>query len=319
MTTPLERRIPGPILLVVWLSACVVIPTPEHGLRSGRGAISEADMAGLAIGKTTREEVLLRFGEPSSYFDDGGRFIYTWSAKAGYWFEGGSYQTAVVPGDDGVIVHKYRVTLEFDEQGVLTRKDRVKHGFVTGQGLTALFLRGLIEGRPKSGRDMDSSVTHGERFSLRGPIQGRPQSGRDIDSSVAHGERFSLEDLKVADGQTAVIVYRPGSMTGVIDLQLDEQHFADLRPGGFAVAQVSPGSHAIHYYSHRKRWGWDTLPFVARPDQRVFMKMTLHRTLKSAWRDANVHLEIVPETQAVDEIVETRRSDTEGKPDSIAE
>lgn len=110
-----------PFLALASLSfhGCVIIPTPEHGLASGRGQITEADTGSLEVGKTTREEVLLRFGEPSASLDDEKIFIYDWSVIIGYW--GAAAYVAVGGGN---FTKRYQVTLEFDERGRLERHER---------------------------------------------------------------------------------------------------------------------------------------------------------------------------------------------------
>ena len=110
-----------PILLAVALSACVIIPIPSdrHELQRGRGVITKTEMASLEIGKTTREEVLLRFGEPRGHFRDGKRFEYAWSVKVGY-FAGVSEAAAGA----GPVIRDYWVSLEFDEHGFLKSKER---------------------------------------------------------------------------------------------------------------------------------------------------------------------------------------------------
>ena len=96
------------------LMGCVIIPTPEHGLLEGRGKIEATDLAFLEKGKTAREEVLLRFGEPDLILDHGRVLIYHWVVSHGYWFVGGGYS-----GGGGPIPKNYSLIIEFDEQGLL--------------------------------------------------------------------------------------------------------------------------------------------------------------------------------------------------------
>ena len=51
-------------LLGLLVAGCV--PTVEHGLLAGRAEITKQDIRSLKVGNTTREDVLLRFGEPDS-------------------------------------------------------------------------------------------------------------------------------------------------------------------------------------------------------------------------------------------------------------
>jgi outer membrane protein assembly factor BamE (lipoprotein component of BamABCDE complex) len=110
-----------PFLLALVLSACVIIPTPSHwhGLQSGRGVMTKDEIGSLEIGKTTREEVLLRFGEPSRHSRDGKEFVYSWSVIVGYFVA-----VSEVSGGAGPMIRDYRVSLEFDEHGFLKSKER---------------------------------------------------------------------------------------------------------------------------------------------------------------------------------------------------
>ena len=111
-----------PLLACVVLAAatsCVVIPTPEHGLLAGRGKIDESDIAFLQVGKTTRQEVLLRFGEPDAVLNDQSILTYHWQVSHGYWMLAGGYTAA-----GGPVPKNYLLMLEFDEEDRLKRFER---------------------------------------------------------------------------------------------------------------------------------------------------------------------------------------------------
>lgn len=120
------------VLIVTALQGCIVIPVPEHGLTWGRGAITEADTALLELGKTTREEVLLRFGEPPAVLTCPGDpfgawnhtqiFIYNWTVIQGYW---------MTIGAAGAEENQYLFLTEFDEHGRLRRFERKEIGWFT--------------------------------------------------------------------------------------------------------------------------------------------------------------------------------------------
>lgn len=123
-------------LVLMALQGCVIlpIPTPEHGLLSGRGEITKADVAPLEVGKTTREEVLLRFGEPEATLDDQQVFIYHWQIVRGYVFWALGIPACCQAGAAGAadvtpIAKDYLVLLEFDEHGQLKRFERTSIGF----------------------------------------------------------------------------------------------------------------------------------------------------------------------------------------------
>jgi len=135
----LQRCSLFPVAIVLCaLAGCVVIPTPEHGLLDGRGEIDESDIEFLEEGKTTREEVLLRFGEPDEVEHDNRTLLYHWQVICGYYVVGGGYQA-----DGGPIPRHYKLMLEFDEEGRLKRFERngsiwraikVNHGELTPSG-----------------------------------------------------------------------------------------------------------------------------------------------------------------------------------------
>jgi len=106
-------------IVLATFPGCVIIPTPEHDLLAGRGEIDESDIAFLEVGKTTREEVLLRFGEPDMVLDEECILAYYWMVSHGYWFVGGYYS-----GTGGVIPKNYLFILEFNEEGRLNRFER---------------------------------------------------------------------------------------------------------------------------------------------------------------------------------------------------
>jgi hypothetical protein len=101
------------------MTGCMIIPTPEHTLLEGRGKIEESDMFFLESTKTTREDVLLRFGEPDLILNQDRILIYHWTVSHGYWFVGGGYSSA-----GGPIPKDYLIMLEFDEQGLLKKHER---------------------------------------------------------------------------------------------------------------------------------------------------------------------------------------------------
>ena len=72
--------------IIISLTLVGCFPTPEHGLLSGRGKIIESNLAFLVEGKTTREEVLLQFGEPDAVLVDGTILAYRWNVIMGYIF-----------------------------------------------------------------------------------------------------------------------------------------------------------------------------------------------------------------------------------------
>jgi len=105
-------------IFLIGLVSCGLFPTPEHDLLKGRGKIEESDIAFLTAGKTTREDVLLRFGEPDLVLYDQRILIYRWSVIQGYGF------ILLYGGYSGPISRDYLFMLEFDGEGRLKRFER---------------------------------------------------------------------------------------------------------------------------------------------------------------------------------------------------
>lgn len=72
-----------PFALLLTLTACVYIPTPEHGLITGRAMIREDDIQQFkaGIGVLTREDILLKLGDPNRRMDDDEYFCYGWETR----------------------------------------------------------------------------------------------------------------------------------------------------------------------------------------------------------------------------------------------
>ena len=121
------------LLSMALSGCCMVIPTPEHGLSSGHGKITEADIGFLEVGKTTREEILLRFGDPSCSLQNESIFVYDWSVVKAYWFVAVGTPFSAY-GADGFMDKEYQVVLEFDEQGLLKRHERIAPGQIGAKG-----------------------------------------------------------------------------------------------------------------------------------------------------------------------------------------
>ena len=102
------------VCAVVVLASCIV--TPEHGLLEGRGEIDDSDILLLEEGKSTSEEVLLKFGEPDLILHDQRTLVYHWQVVRGY--KHGGYTGAYTLSKD------YLFILEFDGEGRLKRVEK---------------------------------------------------------------------------------------------------------------------------------------------------------------------------------------------------
>ncbi len=98
-------------------TGCLVWPFPTGDLLSGRGRILPEYASPLEPGQTTREDVLLRLGEPDVVLDGGSVFIYQWTEVRGFVAFGGHGTAVAIP-----IPGHRDLRLEFDAQGRLIRK-----------------------------------------------------------------------------------------------------------------------------------------------------------------------------------------------------
>ncbi|MGE5839022.1 MAG: YajG family lipoprotein [Deltaproteobacteria bacterium] len=130
-------------------SGCVIIPTPEHTLLDGRGKIEASDVVFLENAKTTREEVLLRFGEPDLILDHDRVLVYHWAVSHGYWFVGAYYT-----GAGGPIPKDYLFILEFDDQGFLKRFERTGSIWTSAQARLDRWTPQGTEKSPNAGREI---------------------------------------------------------------------------------------------------------------------------------------------------------------------
>ena len=126
---------------------CMIIPTPEHTLLEGRGKIDDSDLAFLNKDKTSREEVVLRFGEPDLILDHDRILVYHWVVSQGYFFVGGGYS-----GAGGPISKVYIFMLEFDEHGLLKRFKRSGSVWTSAQARLDKWTPPGIERPPSANR-----------------------------------------------------------------------------------------------------------------------------------------------------------------------
>ncbi len=76
---------------------CLIWPFPTGDLLSGRGRITKEYAAPLQVGVATREEVLLRLGEPDEVLEGGKVLIYRWTEALGFLAMGGYGSGVLIP------------------------------------------------------------------------------------------------------------------------------------------------------------------------------------------------------------------------------
>jgi hypothetical protein len=105
-------------------SSCIITPTVPHTPfgTEHRGEVGEGDFLALAMGSTTREDVLLLLGEPDLRRDDDRIFAFVWD-------EAWLFFAAAGMGGGGVAGEATRhlaLMVSFDESGRLARKEVLK-------------------------------------------------------------------------------------------------------------------------------------------------------------------------------------------------
>jgi outer membrane protein assembly factor BamE (lipoprotein component of BamABCDE complex) len=114
-------------LLCVWLglTGCVMVPVPtgEDKILAGK-PVAEEQLAFLAPGVTTTQQVIERLGNPIVIWEEARVFVYNWKMRQGilFWAIGGASQGAMAGGAGMTdIPRHYLLLIRFDEQ------DRVRH------------------------------------------------------------------------------------------------------------------------------------------------------------------------------------------------
>lgn len=106
------------IFASILISGCLIIPTPEHsnpwpypGIIES--AIPENEIKKLEPEKTEREDILLKFGDPTFRLKDDHIFMYCWQRYSGYviWLD---FTT-------GAWIRTHLLGLEFSDDNKLSR------------------------------------------------------------------------------------------------------------------------------------------------------------------------------------------------------
>ena len=87
------------LTLLPTLTGCLIAPVPAFGRKTVDGTrIHKEDVAFLQPGRTTREELVKRFGEPWAHYRDVEVMVYYWDVRKGYWVWGIIIPEAVAAG-----------------------------------------------------------------------------------------------------------------------------------------------------------------------------------------------------------------------------
>lgn len=105
------------LLLILFCSACIVIPTPEHRIQ-GRVPCDSDKTTFMVKDTTSKEEVLLKLGEPDLVLNQERLFVYRWEMVAAYFAVGGYGAGAVGP-----IQKTNFLIIEFNDKNAVTRHE----------------------------------------------------------------------------------------------------------------------------------------------------------------------------------------------------
>ena len=105
------------LILILFSSACIVIPTPEHRIQ-GRVPCDEEKTTFMVKDTTSKEEVLLKLGEPDLVLNRERIFVYRWEMVAAYFFVGGAGG-----GAGGPIQRTNFLIIEFDDMNRVNRHE----------------------------------------------------------------------------------------------------------------------------------------------------------------------------------------------------
>lgn len=105
------------LLLFLFSSACIVIPTPEHRIQ-GRVPCDSEKTTFMVRDTTSKEEVLLNLGEPDLVLNHERIFVYRWEMVAAYFAVGG-----YGAGAAGPIQRTNFLIIEFDDRDKVSRHE----------------------------------------------------------------------------------------------------------------------------------------------------------------------------------------------------
>jgi len=129
------RRPLGPCLGALVLSlqtGCLIWPFPTGDLLAGRGRITPQYISTLQAGVATREDVLLRLGEPDEVLEGGRVLVYRWTEARGFFAAAGAYGGGVAVPFPG---HR-ALRLEFGPDARLVRL-AFEHGKLPARAVPA--------------------------------------------------------------------------------------------------------------------------------------------------------------------------------------
>ena len=105
------------LVFMLFSSACMIIPTPEHR-DHGRVPCDDEKTTFLVKDTTHKQDVLLSLGEPDLVLNHERVFIYRWEMVAAYFAVGG-----FGAGAGGPIQRPHFLIIEFDDRNIVVRHE----------------------------------------------------------------------------------------------------------------------------------------------------------------------------------------------------
>jgi len=104
------------VIVIFLILGCIPIPTPEHYAYElpRRQNVDEEILMSIEINTTTKEDILLKIGEPDYADKERNIFLYRWEMIVGYLVDGCS-------GTSSPIYERNLLLIQFDENELVQR------------------------------------------------------------------------------------------------------------------------------------------------------------------------------------------------------
>ncbi len=280
------RTLSAIAIAALMLGGCAVIPINEEK------PFQKKDLPGLAVGQSTRADVLLTLGTPGHVFDDEKLFIYEKSQLHTVWF-------VLVPGGvfGGSDATSHYLATAFDAKGRLTHMEAIPLANETG-----IALAGASNTIERTSRDLKKTncFTTGVCFAdaAGDKLYAAPNSDA---KPVPPPDRCGLvvyrENKKSKNPPILSFNNFPPSYVAV-DVLLDRRPMGATNLGGYYRILVSPGRHeaaGLGTLLGKVRGLDDRLQINCRAGETVFVRLTVSSLNQGKTR---MWLETVPSETA---------------------
>lgn len=120
------------LFLLFVLHGCIIIPTPENKVISGR-SIGDEELSFIEQGITTKDDVVAQLGEPDVFWVDERIFAYDWEMRQAImpWCIGNPYQAV---GGVEEIDKDYVLLIQFDQNDFVKRFEKTTRSMFESYG-----------------------------------------------------------------------------------------------------------------------------------------------------------------------------------------